>query len=254
MNIQLERLGRVVIARINRPEALNALNADVMDELVSSLSIFDRDPDIGCMVITGSDKVFAAGADIKEMKDQTFQSMFYDDYFAGWESFTALRTPKIAAVSGYAFGGGCELAMMCDFILAADNAVFGQPEIKLGVVPGMGGTQRLTRLVGKAKAMDIILTGRHIEAIEAERIGLAARVFALNNFIPQVLEVANHIATFSKPALMMAREQVDRALEVSLREGLLYERRTFHSLFATQDQKEGMQAFTEKRPPNFTGQ
>jgi enoyl-CoA hydratase len=253
MNVIIERDGRVVTARLNRPEVLNALSTDLMTELVEALEPLDRDPDVGCFVLTGSGRAFAAGADIAEMATKSAVDMFMTDFFGGWERFTALRTPKIAAVNGYALGGGCELAMMCDFILAADTAKFGQPEIKLGVTPGMGGSQRLTRLVGKAKAMDMILTGRMIDAAEAERAGLVSRVVPADELAVVAATAAATIASYSKPATIAAREQVERALEVGLREGLLFERRTFHALFATDDQTEGMQAFLEKRPANFTG-
>lgn len=254
MNILVERQDRVVVVKLNRPRALNALNSEMMCEIVAALGPLDRNPDVGCFVITGSEKVFAAGADIKEMAQKSYLDMVYEDFFAGWEAFTALRTPKIAAVAGYALGGGCELAMMCDLIYAADNAQFGQPEIKLGVIPGMGGSQRLTKLVGKAKAMDMILTGRTMDADEAERSGLVARVIPVDQLMEETLAAAHTIAGYGKPAVMAAREAVDRALELSLREGILYERRTFHALFATQDQQEGMQAFVGKRAPVFTGQ
>jgi enoyl-CoA hydratase len=253
MNVIFERAGRVVTARLNRPERLNALNTELMNELLDALEPLDRDPGVGCFVLTGSDRAFAAGADIAEMATKTSVEMHAEDFFGGWERFTALRTPKIAAVAGYALGGGCELAMMCDFIIAADNAKFGQPEIKLGVIPGMGGSQRLTRLVGKAKAMDMILTGRMMDAEEAERSGLVARVVPADRLADEAAAAAATIAANSKPATVVAREAVERALEVSLREGLLFERRTFHALFATEDQTEGMRAFLEKRPPDFKG-
>jgi enoyl-CoA hydratase len=253
MSILIERLGRVALVRLNRPEVLNALNSEVMRDLVSQLRVLDRDPGVGCFVLTGSSKAFAAGADIKEMQQKSYMDMFHDDFFAGWEGFAALRTPRIAAVSGYALGGGCELAMMCDMIFAADTAKFGQPEIKLGVIPGMGGSQRLTKLIGRAKAMDMILTGRMMGAEEAERSGLVARVIPADRLIEESLAAAQTIASYGKPAVMVAREAVDRAEEMSLREGILFERRTFHALFATEDQKEGMRAFVEKRKPDFTG-
>jgi len=253
MSILIERIDRVALVRLNRPEVLNALNSEVMRDLVSQLRVLDRDPDVGCFVLTGSSKAFAAGADIKEMQQKSYMEMFHDDFFAGWEGFAALRTPRIAAVSGYALGGGCELAMMCDMIFAADTAKFGQPEIKLGVIPGMGGSQRLTKLIGRAKAMDLILTGRMMGAEEAERSGLVARVIPADRLIEESLAAAQTIASYGKPAVMVAREAVDRAEEMSLREGILFERRTFHALFATEDQKEGMQAFVEKRKPEFTG-
>jgi enoyl-CoA hydratase len=238
---------------LHRPEVLNALSAELMTELTDALRPLDRDPGVGCFVVTGSERAFAAGADIKEMADRTFPEMYAEDYFAGWDAFAALRTPKIAAVAGYALGGGCELAMLCDFVIAADTARFGQPEIKLGVIPGIGGTQRLTRLVGKAKAMDLILTGRLMDAAEAERSGLVARVVPAARLADEAATTAAAIASHGKPAAMAAREAVDRALEMGLREGVLFERRLFHSLFATEDQKEGMRAFLEKRPAHFTG-
>ncbi|MCB0116447.1 MAG: enoyl-CoA hydratase [Caldilineaceae bacterium] len=253
MNILVERQDRVVVVKLNRPRALNALNSEMMGEIVEALRPLDRSAEVGCFVITGSEKVFAAGADIKEMAQKSYLDMVYEDFFAGWEAFAALRTPKIAAVAGYALGGGCELAMMCDLIYAADNAQFGQPEIKLGVIPGMGGSQRLTKLVGKAKAMDMILTGRTMDADEAERSGLVARVIPAEQLIEETLAAAHTIAGYGKPAVMAAREAVDRALELSLREGILYERRIFHALFATQDQREGMNAFVEKRDAVFAG-
>jgi len=252
-NILIEREGGVVVARLNRPQALNALNSDLMHELVAGLQPFDRDRTVGCFVVTGSDKVFAAGADIKEMRGQSYMDMFYADFFAGWDALTALRTPKIAAVAGHALGGGCELAMMCDLIFAADNAKFGQPEIKLGVIPGMGGSQRLTKLVGKSVAMDMVLTGRTIGAEEAQRVGLVSRVVPVGQLMEEALGAARQIANHGKAAAMVAREAVERALELGLREGLLFERRTFHALFATEDQKEGMQAFIDKRPALFQG-
>ncbi|WP_374562100.1 enoyl-CoA hydratase-related protein [Ideonella sp.] len=252
-DVLIERDGGVVVARLNRPQALNALNTDLMHELVDGLRPFDRDRTVGCFVITGSDQVFAAGADIKEMRGQSYMDMFYADFFAGWDAFTALRTPKIAAVAGHALGGGCELAMMCDLIFAADNAQFGQPEIKLGVIPGMGGSQRLTKLVGKSVAMDMVLTGRTIGADEAQRVGLVSRVVPVGRLMDETLGAARQIAGHGKAAAMVAREAVERALELGLREGLLFERRTFHALFATEDQKEGMQAFVDKRPALFQG-
>ncbi|MBB3977033.1 enoyl-CoA hydratase [Rhizobium azooxidifex] len=251
--IIVERQGRVVIVRLNRPAARNALNSEIMLALGNELAPLDRDPGVGCFVITGSDKAFAAGADIKEMAEKSFSEMYNDDFFAGWDRFAALRTPKIAAVSGYALGGGCELAMMCDIIFAADTAMFGQPEIKLGVIPGMGGSQRLTRLVGKAKAMDLILTGRMMDATEAERCGLVARIVPAERLMAEAFQAAETIAGYGKAATTAAREAVDRALEVGQREGILFERRLFHALFATADQKEGMAAFVEKRSPNFEG-
>ncbi|MEZ5758916.1 MAG: enoyl-CoA hydratase [Emcibacteraceae bacterium] len=251
--LEICREDRVVLIRLNRPQALNALNSEIMRELIAELTPLDKDPDVGCFIITGSEKAFAAGADIKEMQSKTYMDMYTHDYFADWQKFCDFRTPKIAAVSGFALGGGCELAMMCDFIIAAKSAKFGQPEIKLGVIPGMGGSQRLTRLVGKSKAMDMILTGRMMDAEEAERCGLAARVVDDEKLLGEAMEAAKAISSYSKPAVMLAREAVDRALEGSLREGLIFERRIFHSLFATEDQKEGMAAFAEKRKPDFKG-
>ncbi|WP_461537236.1 enoyl-CoA hydratase-related protein [Spongorhabdus nitratireducens] len=253
MTILVEKHDRVALIKLNRPEALNALNSEVLRQLLEVMKPLDNDPGVGCFVITGSHKAFAAGADIREMADQSCVDMIRQDYFAAWKEFTDLRTPKIAAVAGYALGGGCELAMMCDTIYAAENAKFGQPEIKLGVIPGIGGTQRLTGLVGKAKAMDIILTGRMMGAEEAERSGLVARTFADDQLIPETLEAAKTIAGYSKLTTSLARETVDRALELSLQEGILFERRVFHSLFASADQKEGMTAFIEKRTPRFEG-
>jgi enoyl-CoA hydratase len=251
--IIVEQQDRVVIVTLNRPAARNALNSEIMNALTTDLAPLDRDPGVGCFVLKGSEKAFAAGADIKEMADKSFPDMFGEDFFAAWDKFASFRTPKIAAVSGYALGGGCELAMMCDMIFAADTAMFGQPEIKLGVIPGMGGSQRLTKLVGKAKAMDMILTGRMMDATEAERCGLVARVLPAEKLLEETLTAAQTIAGYGKAATMAAREAVDRALEGGLREGILFERRIFHALFATQDQKEGMAAFIEKRAPQFQG-
>ena len=253
MRLKLEQVGRVVRVRLHRPEVLNALDTELMTELVDALTPLDRDADVGCFLITGSERVFAAGADIKEMSEKSAADMMTDDFFAGWEAFAALRTPKVAAVAGYALGGGCELAMMCDLIIAADNATFGQPEITLGVIPGIGGTQRLTRLVGRAKAMDMILTGRLVDAEEAEHIGLVSRVVPADRLATEAAEIAEQIAGYGRLAVMAARDCVDRALETGLGDGIRYERRVFHSLFATQDQKEGMRAFVEKRSASFTG-
>ncbi len=253
MSILIEKHGRVVVVRLNRPKALNALNSEMMSEMVSAMQMLDRNPDVGCFVITGSEKAFAAGADIKELASKSYMDMFHEDFFVGWDGFTALRTPKIAAVSGYALGGGCELAMMCDLIYAADTAKFGQPEIKLGLIPGMGGSQRLTKLVGKAKAMDMILTGRMMGAEEAERAGLVARVIPADQLMEETLEVAQTIAAYGKTAAIVGREAVERALELSLREGIMFERRTYYALWATEDAQEGMQAFIEKRDPEFRG-
>lgn len=251
MNVLVERHGRVVLVRLNRPEVKNALNSALMLELISCLQALDRDPGVGCFVITGTADYFAAGADIKEMSRKSYLDMLNEDYFAGWEAFAALRTPKIAAVSGYAFGGGCELAMMCDMIFAADTACFAQPEIKLGVIPGMGATQRLTGLIGKARTMDMVLTGRAMSAQEAEQAGLVSRVFGAATLLEQTLEEAQRIAGYARTATRAAREAVEQALEVGLRDGVRSERKLFHGLFATPDQKEGMGAFLDKRPGAF---
>ena len=251
MTIIIEQIGRVLLITLNRPQALNALNSQMMTEILEALEAADRDPNVGCFVITGSERAFAAGADIKELASKSYSDMFDQDFLAGWGRFAALRTPKLAAVAGYALGGGCELAMMCDTIYAADNAKFGQPEIKLGLIPGMGGSQRLTKLVGKAKAMDMILTGRMIGAEEAERAGLVARVFSAETLLPQTLAIAKTIATYSKTTALVARESVNRALETGLNDGILFERRVYHALWATADAQEGMQAFIEKRDPVF---
>src|SRR6202790_278811 len=249
--ILVERDERVGIITLNRPKALNALNAVVMAEVTTAAAQFDDDPGIGAIIITGSAKAFAAGADIKEMANLSFGDVFDADFFAAWGKFAAVRTPTIAAVAGYALGGGCELAMMCDLLIAADTAKFGQPEIKLGVLPGMGGSQRLTRAIGKAKAMDLILTGRTIGAEEAERSGLVSRVVPAADLLTEAKAVATTISQMSLSATRMAKEAVNRAFESTLAEGLLYERRLFHSTFATDDQSEGMAAFIEKRTPNF---
>ena len=245
-----ERVGTITL---NRPQALNALNSQVMHEVTSAAAEFDDDPGIGAIIITGAGgKAFAAGADIKEMSELSFSQVFDTDFFAAWGRLAAVRTPLIAAVAGYALGGGCELAMMCDVLIAADTAKFGQPEIKLGVLPGMGGSQRLTRAIGKAKAMDLILTGRTIDAAEAERSGLVSRVVPAEDLMTEAAAVATTISQMSRSAARMAKEAVNRAFESTLTEGLLYERRLFHSAFATADQSEGMAAFIDKRPPTFT--
>lgn len=244
--------GRVALLTLNRPEALNALNAQLINELNHALDELEQDRDIGCIVLTGSAKAFAAGADIKEMAELTYPQIYLDDLFSESDRVANRRKPLIAAVSGFALGGGCELALMCDFILAADNARFGQPEIKLGVLPGMGGTQRLTRAVGKAKAMEMCLTGRMIDAVEAERSGLVARIVPQAQLLEEALKVADAIASKSLPVAMMVKESVNRAFEVSLSEGVRFERRVFHAAFASADQKEGMRAFIEKREPIFT--
>lgn len=251
MNIQVERIEKVVKITLDRPERLNALNQQTLDEIIEVMQPLDKDPSVGCFIITGAGKAFAAGADIKEMGTKSYMDMFHQDYFAGWESFTNIRTPKIAAINGYALGGGCELAMMCDILYASETAIFGQPEIKLGVIPGIGGTQRLTKLIGKSKAMELILTGKTITAHEAEHIGLVSRIFKKEELIPESIQTAITISNYSKTTVMVAKEMVDRALELGLREGILFERRAFHALFATKDQKEGMAAFLEKRPANF---
>ncbi|UVK54997.1 enoyl-CoA hydratase [Mesorhizobium sp. AR02] len=247
-----ETRGKVGLITLNRPKALNALNSQILAELVAAVNGFGADPGIGAMVLTGSDKAFAAGADIKEMQAISYVDAYSQDFFVGWEEFTRARKPIIAAVAGYALGGGCELAMMCDFIIAADTAKFGQPEITLGVIPGMGGSQRLTRFVGKSKAMDMCLTGRMMDAAEAERSGLVSRVVPAAELVEEAVKAAAKIADFSLPSVMMAKEAVNRSYETTLAEGLRFERRLFHSLFALEDQKEGMAAFAEKRKPNFT--
>ena len=250
--ILVTRVERVATITLNRPKALNALNTQVMTEVTTAAAELDRDPSVGAIIVTGNEKAFAAGADIKEMAELSFADVYSADFFELWSKFAATRTPTIAAVAGYALGGGCELAMMCDILIAADSAKFGQPEIKLGVLPGMGGSQRLTRAIGKAKAMDLILTGRTIDAVEAERAGLVSRLVPADSLIDEALAVAETIAGMSLSASRMAKEAVKGALESTLAEGLLYERRLFHSAFATADQKEGMAAFSEKRAANFT--
>jgi enoyl-CoA hydratase len=250
--ILVERDDRVATITLNRPKALNALNSQVMAEVTTAAAELDNDAGVGAIIVTGNEKAFAAGADIKEMADKSFGEMFGSDFFAAWGEFAAVRTPTIAAVAGYALGGGCELAMMCDILIAADTAKFGQPEIKLGVLPGMGGSQRLTRAIGKAKAMDLILTGRTIGAEEADRAGLVSRVVPAAELLTEAKAVATTVSRMSLPAARMAKEAVNRSFEVTLAEGILYERRLFHSAFATDDQTEGMNAFTEKRAANFT--
>ncbi len=250
--ILAETRGRVGLITLNRPNVLNALNDTLMNELSEALSAFDADESIGAMVVTGNDKAFAAGADIGAMKSWTYMDVYKSDYItSNWEALKSVRKPVIAAVAGYALGGGCELAMMCDIILAADSAKFGQPEIKLGIIPGAGGTQRLPRAVGKAKAMDMILSGRTMDAAEAERVGLASRVVPAAKLLDEALALGAQIASFSLPSVMMAKEAINRAFEAPLAEGMRFERRLFHSLFATEDQKEGMAAFVEKRKPGF---
>ncbi|WP_455231085.1 enoyl-CoA hydratase [Geopseudomonas aromaticivorans] len=247
----LEVQGRVGLITLNRPQALNALNSQLIAELNLALDHFEKDPQISCMVLTGSAKAFAAGADIKEMADLTFPQIYLDDFFAPADRIASRRKPLIAAVAGYALGGGCELALMCDFIYAADNARFGQPEINLGVLPAIGGTQRLTRALGKAKAMEMCLTGRQMDAHEAERAGLVARVVPVESLLEETLKAAHAIAEKSLPSTMMVKESINRVFETSLSEGVRFERRVFHAVFATADQKEGMAAFVEKRKPAF---
>ncbi|MGW3183963.1 enoyl-CoA hydratase [Kitasatospora sp. NPDC001119] len=249
--IQVERKGRVGLITLDRPKALNALNTRLMNEVVAAATEFDRDQEIGCLVVTGSEKAFAAGADIKEMQSLDFVDAYLGDWFAAWDRFGALRKPVVAAVAGYALGGGCELAMLCDVLLAADTAKFGQPEIKLGVIPGIGGSQRLTWAVGKAKAMELCLTGRMMGAEEAERAGLVSRIVPADQLLSEALATAETIAAMSAPAAIMLKESVNRSYETTLAEGVRFERRLFHATFATVDQKEGMAAFAEKRPPEF---
>ena len=253
-NIIVETRGKAGLITLNRPKALNALSPDLMRELTEALTTFEQDEGIGAVVITGNEKAFAAGADIKAMKDWGYMDVYKSDYItAEWETVARCRKPVIAAVAGYALGGGCELAMMCDFILAADNAKFGQPEINLGVIPGAGGTQRLPRFVGKSKAMEMVLLGqaRYMDAQEAERCGLVSRIVPTAELVDEAVRTAQKIAELSLPIVMMAKEAVNRAFEVTLGEGVRFERRLFHSTFATQDQKEGMAAFSEKRKPEF---
>lgn len=249
--LTFETEGRVAIVTLNRPDSLNALNAQVMSEVVQVFEGIDRNPDIAVSIITGAGRAFAAGADIKEMQPQSFSDMYVADYFSGWDRFAACRKPVIAAVNGFALGGGCELAMMCDMIIASDKAKFGQPEIKLGVTPGMGGSIRLTKAVGKAKAMDMVLTGRMIDAAEADRIGLVSRVVPHDGMMTEAKSAASEIAAFSIPSIMAAKEMVGRALELPTTEGVRFERRLFQGLFGTADQKEGMSAFVDKRAPDF---
>ena len=251
-NILVETQGKVAIIRLNRPQALNALSPDLTKELSQALAQIEDDQSISAVVLTGSEKAFAAGADIKAMKDWSYMDVYKADFItATWEAIASFRKPTIAAVAGYALGGGCELAMMCDFIIAADNAKFGQPEINLGTIPGAGGTQRLTRFVGKSKAMEMVLTGRMMDAEEAERSGLVSRIVPLAELMNEALKAANKMAELSLPILMMAKDAVNRSYEVSLSEGVHFERRLFHSTFGTEDQKEGMNAFAEKRKPVF---
>jgi len=249
--VKVEVRGRVGLITLNRPKVLNALNDALINELGAAMLVFDTDDNIGAMVLTGGEKAFAAGADISAMKDWSYMDVYSRDYLADWDSLKRVRKPVIAAVAGYALGGGCELAMLCDFIIAAENARFGQPEINLGVIPGAGGTQRLPRAVGKSKAMDMVLTARMIDAQEAERAGLVSRVVPVARLLDEALEAAAIIASKSLPSVLMAKECINRAYEAPLNESLMFERRNFHALFATEDQKEGMLAFIEKRPPVF---
>ncbi|HHX85595.1 MAG TPA: enoyl-CoA hydratase [Actinomycetales bacterium] len=250
-NILVEQTGRVAVITLNRPKALNALSSAMEKDVVEAVEGLDSDPGVGCIVITGSEKAFAAGADIKEMKDKTYPGIFLERFFHDWKRLTAARTPIVAAVNGFALGGGCELAMMCDMIIAGDSAKFGQPEIKLGVIPGMGGSQRLTRAVGKAKAMDLCLTGRNMDAEEAERAGLVARIVPSADLLDETMKVAETIASMGKTAAVVAKQAVNRSFETTLEEGLLAEQNAFYALFATEDQTEGMTAFAEKRAPEW---
>ncbi len=250
-NIRVETRSKVGLITLDRPSALNALNSALIAELNTALTEFEADDKIGCIVLTGSEKAFAAGADIKEMGSLTYMEAYLNDFITSWDQVSRTRKPIIAAVAGYALGGGCELAMMCDFIIAADTAKFGQPEITLGVMPGAGGTQRLTRFVGKSKAMDMCLTGRMMDAEEAERSGLVSRTVPASDLMEEAMKAAEKIANFSLPITMMTKESVNRAYETTLAEGVRFERRVFHSMFATEDQKEGMSAFAEKRKPQF---
>ena len=250
--ILIEKNEGVGVITLNRPEAMNALSEALMEEMSSALDDFEADPAIGCILVTGSEKAFAAGADIKEMQSKSYMDVYMEDFISrNWERVTTCRKPVIAAVAGYALGGGCELAMMCDFILCADNAKFGQPEITLGILPGAGGSQRLTRLVGKSKAMDMCLSGRMMDADEAERAGLVSRIVPAGELLDEAMKTAVKIAAMSRPAAMMVKESVNRSYETTLAEGVRFERRLFHSAFATEDQKEGMDAFTDKRKPEW---
>ena len=250
-NILVETRGNVGLITLNRPDALNALNSALIEDLYQALVAFEADDNIGCMVLTGSEKAFAAGADIKEMQTRDYMDVYLNDFISRWEKIAQVRKPVIAAVAGFALGGGCEMAMACDFVLAAETAKFGQPEIKLGVMPGAGGTQRLTRFVGKAKAMEMCLTGRMMDADEAERSGLVSRIVPSAELIDEAVKTAQKIADMSRPIAMMTKETVNRAYETTLSEGIRFERRVFHSMFAVEDQKEGMAAFAEKRKANF---
>lgn len=250
--ILVENDGAVGVVTLNRPEALNAFSNQLMDELTEALKKLESDDQIGCIVLTGSEKAFAAGADIKEMATKTYMDVFHEQFITrNWEETTRCRKPVIAAVAGYALGGGCELALMCDFIIAADNAKFGQPEITIGAMPGAGGTQRLARFIGKSKAMEMCLTGRMMDAAEAERCGLVSRIVPKGELRAEAIKVAKQIASFSLPIVMLTKDAVNRAYELPLTEGVRYERRVFHSIFGTEDQQEGMAAFVEKRKPSF---
>lgn len=251
--IEINKVGRVVLVRLNRPKQLNALNSQLASEIIAELRTYERDPSVGCIVITGNEKAFAAGADISEMSQKTYAEMAAEDFFAEWDEFANFRTPKIAAVNGFALGGGCELMMMCDFAIAGEGAKFGQPEIKLGVMAGMGGSQRMTKLTGRAFSMDLHLTGRIVNSDEALRAGLVARIVPDADVVDTAMASATEIAGYSKPVASLIREAVHMAESANLSDGLLFERRTFHSLFATEDQKEGMAAFLEKRTPDFKG-
>ncbi len=251
--LKVETRGKVGLITLDRPKSLNALNTQMMEEMATVIDAFEKDKKIGCMIITGSEKAFAAGADIKEMQPLSYAEAYEVDFFAGWDAVVQARKPIIAAVAGYALGGGCELAMMCDFILAADTAKFGQPEISLGVMPGLGGSQRLTRFVGKSKSMEMCLTGRMMNAEEAERSGLVSRVIDADDLVEEALKTATKIAEFSAPSVLMVKESVNRSYELTLTEGIRFERRLFHSMFAFDDQSEGMAAFIEKRAPQFKG-
>jgi enoyl-CoA hydratase len=251
-NLVVERQGPVGVVTLNRPQALNALNAALIEELAAALDDFETDPEIAAIVLTGTDKAFAAGADVKEMAGKTYPEIYREDFITrGWERVAQCRKPVVAAVAGFALGGGCEIAMMCDIVVAADSARFGQPEIRLGTMPGAGGTQRLARFIGKAKAMDLCLTGRMMDAAEAERAGLVSRVVAAADLVAEATKIAEQISGMSRPVAMMIKEAVNRAFETTLAEGVRFERRVFHATFATEDQKEGMTAFIEKRPPVF---
>jgi len=252
-SILVEQRGAVTLVTLNRPQALNALNSEVLKELIDAFGKYDADPSQRCLVLTGSEKAFAAGADIKEMEQQLFADMYSSNFFAGWEKVTATRKPWLAAVAGYALGGGCEVAMMADFIIAADTAKFGQPEIKLAVTPGMGGSQRMAHAVGKAKAMDLCLTGRMMDADEAERSGLVSRVVPADQLVEEALKTAEAIAAMPPLAAVAVKEMINAAFEMPLSQGIRFERRLFHGLFGTEDQKEGMTAFVEKRPGNWKG-